>query len=879
MEANQSDERERLAESEKRLRALVEAHPDMLFVISRDGTIQEYYSTSNALFPHGAADVVGRNLTDILPSEVAREKSAIYQGVMDTGVPATLEYEADVLGKVRRLESRTTYLDAERVLCVLRDVTDEWETRERIRQRDEQYHKLVDLFPDMIVIHQGGRVVFVNEAGVRLMRASSADELIGQDVMRFVHADDRARVSERITKLLKEGGVAPPLQETLIRLDGSSVEVEVTGTTCTFEGNLAIQLVARDLTSRREAESQARSSEAKLVAVIESRPDWVLAIDREGRVLTANRATRDAMEAYTGQPFESGANPFSFIPQDSAKRFRERLDRAFLGESFRVEQDFDFRGTTMHLDISFAPIVEAHEVVAVSVICQDVSERVRAQRQLAQGERRFRSLVEGLRLVAYDFDPVSRQFTYVSPLAEYLLGYPHKDWHKLGFWRKALHPDDRDRISRYALAKENACEDHEMEYRLIAKNGSTVWVRDIVSVIAEGDVPVRLTGVLLDITQNRILEEQLLQTQKLEAIGRLAGGIAHDFNNMLSAIIGFGELIERDPDLPESAKPHLAGLMKAADKASGLTGQLLTFARQKVSQREITDLNALIESMKDLMERLLGDSIDLQLKLADDLALVDADSTQLEQVLINLVLNGRDAMPKGGTLRISTANVHVAGVPAVSEVMDSGSYATISVKDIGEGMTEDVAARAFEPFFTTKPVGRGTGLGLAVCHGVIANHGGTIKLSTAPDQGTDVVIYLPVAFDQGDRGAQSTPFAGMSTLVFHADREQAQRLSDCLLKLGFQVTTASSVRGASRMLDAHRFQLLVAPDEAGNTEAGELLQKARAAFPNMRVLLIVDRDRKSGGGAIDRAGHAFLLHSPFRVADIARAVELLLRGS
>jgi PAS domain S-box-containing protein len=762
---------------------------------------------------------------------------------------------------------------------VLRDVTDEWEARERIRQRDEQYRKLVDLFPDMIVIHQGGRLVFVNEAGVRLMRASSVDDLIGQDVMQFVHEDDRGRVSDRIAKLLSEGGVVPPLEETFLRLDGSSVEVDVTATTCTFEGKPAIQLVARDLTSRREAERQARSSEAKLAAVIDSRPDWVLAIDREGRVLTANRATREAMEAYSGKPFEYGANPFSFIPQDSATRFRERLDKAFSGESFRVEQDFDFRGTLMHLDISFAPIIEGREVVAVSVICQDVSERVRAQRQLAQSERRFRSLVEGLRLVAYDFDPKSRQFTYVSPLAEYLLGYPHKDWHELGFWRRALHPEDRDRISRYALAKENACEDHEMEYRLIAKNGTTVWVRDIVSVIAEGGVPIRLTGVLLDITQNRILEEQLLQTRKLEAIGRLAGGIAHDFNNMLSAIIGFSELIEMDPALPETVKPHLAGLTKAADKASGLTGQLLTFARQKASQREITDLNALIESMKDLIERLLGDSIDLQLKLADDLALVEADSTQLEQVLINLVLNGRDAMPDGGTLRISTANVHVAGVPAISEVMDSGSYATISVKDIGEGMSEDVAARAFEPFFTTKPVGRGTGLGLAVCHGVIANHGGTIKLSTAPEQGTDVVIYLPVAYDQSASSAQSTPFAGMSTLVFHSDSEHLQRLSDCLLKLGFQVTTASSVRGASRMLDANRFNLMVAPDEAGNTEVGELLQKARAAFPNMRVLLIVGEEGKPGGGAIGRTADAFLLHSPFRVADIARALELLVRGS
>jgi PAS domain S-box-containing protein len=871
---DQVDRESQLQENESRLRALIEAHPDMLFVISRDGVIEEYYSHLTESPAFTAEGVVGRTLAELLPKTLAVEKLALYRKVMDHGQPASFEYEANLGGKWRRLESRTTFLSKDRVLCVLRDVTDSWETQERIRQSEELYRSLVDATPDMIAIHQDNKLVFMNESGVRLLGAQSKHDVLGRGISDFVQPSDRQSLLLHLAESSFQRPSTSSQEYSFLRLDGTVIALELTFAVCTFGGKGAIQLIGRDLTQRREAERTARSTEAQLAAIINSRPDWVLAVNREGQILTANKATQQAFEAYTGQPLRPLANPFAFIPNDSAKRFRERLDRAFAGETFNVEQDFEFGERTIHFDISFAPVIESGKVVAVSIVCQDISERVLAQQELAESERRFRSLVEGLRLIAYEFDPASRCFTYVSPLAENLLGYPHAKWHEVGFWRSVLHPEDRSRVSRYALKMEQSCKDHEMEYRMVTADGRTVWIRDIVTVVAQDGIPIRLKGVLIDITENRKLEEQLLQSQKMEAVGRLAGGIAHDFNNMLSAIIGFAELIAIKESLSESAKTQLAGIVKAADRASTLTSQLLTFARHQVSRREIADINELIISTRDLLDRLLGDSISVHLELDPHLALVAADTMQLEQVMLNLALNARDAMPNGGQLEISTKNVHVAGEKPESNNVSPGSYVLIEVSDDGEGMPPEVASRAFEPFFTTKPIGKGTGLGLSVCHGIVANHGGAMRVDNNRTKGTSILIYLPVAFPRTDPSVSVGPLAGHSVLVLNSDVEEAETLRDQLSKLGCNVTVCTGSSGELDISATGTIDVVAVPDWLGESELAMSIDEIKNRCNNVRILYLT----RMGASNIADAGSSeeFRLHIPYRVSDLARALESLL---
>lgn len=870
----QVDRESQMQENEERLRALIEAHPDMLFVISRDGVIQEFYSHLTTVPQLTAETLVGRSLEDLLPKELAIEKLALYRQVMDNGQPASFEYEADLGGKWRRLESRTTYLSKDRVLCVLRDVTDSWTTQERIRQSEELYRSLVDATPDMIAIHQESKLVFMNESGLRLLGADTLDNIVGRSFSEFVQEADRQHIKSLLTESTAAGPSVSSQECSLLRLDGAVVALDLTCVPCTYGGKPAVQLIGRDLTQRHAAEQAAKRSEAQFAAIINSRPDWVLAVNQDGKILTANEATRAAFEAYTGQPLQPLADPFAFIPTDSAKRFRERLDRAFAGETFSVEQDFAFCGQTLHLDISFAPVVESGKVIAASIICQDISERVRTQQELAESERRFRSLVEGLRLVAYEFDPFTRCFTYVSPLAENLLGYPHAMWHEVGFWRSVLHPEDRTRIMRYALRMEKSCKDHEMEYRMVAADSRTVWIRDIVTVVSQDNVPIRLKGVLIDITENRKLEEQLRQSQKMEAVGRLAGGIAHDFNNMLSAIIGFAELIEMKESLSESAKTQLAGITKAADRASALTSQLLTFARHQVSRRDIADINELILSARDLLDRLLGDSISVRLALDPNLALVAADTMQLEQVMINLALNARDAMPEGGQFEISTKNVHVAGESPETNAVPAGSYVLIEVSDDGEGMPPEVASRAFEPFFTTKPIGKGTGLGLSVCHGIVANHGGAMKVDSRRTTGTSILIYLPVAFPRTDPSESVGPLAGHSVLLLDCGGDEARTLGDQLSKLGCKVTVCTCANGELNFGMDSKFDVVAVPDWLGEHELPMSINEIKDRFKNVRILYLTKIGARETADAMST--EEFLLHIPYRVSDLARALESLL---
>jgi len=870
----QVDRESQLQENEYRLRALIEAHPDMLFVISRDGVIQEFYSHLTAVPQLTADTLVGRTLDDLLPEELALEKLALYRQVMDNGQPARFEYEADLGGKWRRLESRTTFLSKVRVLCVLRDVTDSWETQERIRQSEELYRSLVDATPDMIAIHQDSKLVFMNESGVRLLGTQSTHAILGRSISDFVEVSDRQRITIQLAESSAQRPTFSSQEYSFLRLDGTVIALELTCTACTFGGKDAVQLIGRDLTQRRQAEQTARSTEAQLAAIINSRPDWVLAVNRDGQILTANKATQQAFEAYTGQRLTPLANPFEFIPSDSGKRFRERLDRAFAGETFSVEQVFEFGERAIHFDISFAPVIESGEVVAVSIICQDISDRVLAQQELAESERRFRSLVEGLRLIAYEFDPVTRCFTYVSPLAENLLGYPHAKWHEVGFWRSVLHPEDRTRIARYALRMEQSCKDHEMEYRMVAADGRTVWIRDIVTVVAQDDMPIRLKGVLIDITENRKLEEQLLQSQKMEAVGRLAGGIAHDFNNMLSAIIGFAELIEMKESLSESAKTQLAGIIKAADRASTLTSQLLTFARHQVSRREIADINELIVSARDLLDRLLGDSISVRLELDPNLALVAADTMQLEQVMLNLALNARDAMPNGGQFEMSTKNVHVAGESPETNAVPPGSYVLIEVSDDGDGMPPEVASRAFEPFFTTKPIGKGTGLGLSVCHGIVANHGGAMKVDSNRTTGASILIYLPVAFPRTDSSEPAGPLAGHSVLVLSGDAEEARTLGDQLSKLGCKVTVCTDANGELIVGADNNFDVVAVPDWIGEHALPMSINEIKNRYNNVRILYLTRAGANDIADSV--SSEEFRLHIPYRVSDLARALESLL---
>jgi PAS domain S-box-containing protein len=361
----------------------------------------------------------------------------------------------------------------------------------------------------------------------------------------------------------------------------------------------------------------------------------------------------------------------------------------------------------------------------------------------AEAQPGYRSLVDSLDGIVWEASAEDFRFTFVSRQSERLLGYPPERFLTDLTWRDLIHPEDYDRVVALCTKAVAERRNHELEFRVLAADGRTLWVRDLSSVIVEEGRVAKLCGVLLVIDERKDLEAQLLQAQKMEAIGKLAGGVAHDFNNLLTIINGYshlllGRLPETDP-----LRQDIAEIKKAGDRAVELTQQLLAFSRRQVMVPAVLDLNAVVRGLSSMVQRLLGEDVDLNVALDPALGHVRADRSQLEQVLMNLAVNARDAMPRGGKLTVETANVEVAETFRHGQVVMPGRYVLLSVSDTGMGMDEATKARIFEPFFTTKDVGRGTGLGLSTVYGIVKQSGGHVFVYSEPGRGSTFKVYLP----------------------------------------------------------------------------------------------------------------------------------------
>jgi len=526
-----------------------------------------------------------------------------------------------------------------------------------------------------------------------------------------------------------------------------------------------------------------------------------------------------------------------------------------------------------------------------------VSEQERAEqdarssaKKLAEAEETYRTLVERLPLVTYIDrlgDIVSS--VYVSPQIEELLGYSVEEWlADSELFVKLLHPDDRERVLADA-ARWKAGEGEPgpaIEYRLIARDGQVVWVYgDSVQVRDAEGRSVYSQGFLIDITGRKRLEEELRQTQRMEAVGRLAGGVAHDFNNVLAVIIGFANLLLRDLAADDPQREKAEQIARAGERAATLTRQLLAFSRRQLLQPEILDLNHVVLEMKRLLERLIGEDIRLLTMLDPSLGSVRADRAQLEQVILNLAVNARDAMPGGGRIVIETRNVEF-GEPDGDELPDwsAGPYVMLEVSDTGHGMDETTRAHAFEPFFTTKESGKGTGLGLATVYGIITQSGGSISVTSKPGEGARFTIYLPrvdervPVVDQPQDSDEDALRGSEVILLVEDDRAVRDMVRRVLADHGYEVVAAESAR-AGIEVSARRhgeIDLLLTDVVLPGLSGRQLSEALTATHARMRTLYMsgYTDDAIVHHGVLDE-GIAFI-SKPFAPSALLRKVREVL---
>jgi PAS domain S-box-containing protein len=504
-------------------------------------------------------------------------------------------------------------------------------------------------------------------------------------------------------------------------------------------------------------------------------------------------------------------------------------------------------------------------------IVRDARERKQAEHERDRAASRYRSLIESLPLVTY-IDRVDDHASnvYTSPQAVELLGWPLADWERdPQLFEKIIHPDDAERVLAAVRHANETREQFDSEHRLRHREGHYIWVRDR-SAILEDDGEPFARGFLVDITEQKKLEEQLRQAQKMDALGQFAGGIAHDFNNLLTGIGGYADLAASAAEPGSVVSRCLDGIKAAADEAAGLTSRLLAFGRRHVPERKPVDLNQIVREAAAVLERLEGSDVRVSLALKHPLPPVAADVAQLKQVVVNLALNARDAMPDGGTLTLETT------VAAGSVIL--------RVRDNGDGMDAATRSRALEPFFTTKPEGEGTGLGLSVVYGVVDGLGGRLSIDSAIGLGTIVEVALPAADAPPDEpvetdDAVATAHNAERVLVVE-DRQVVRELTrDVLESAGFAVVAVAGGREAlDEATSDEPFDLLLTDVVMPEMSGPELAMKLRARRPELPVLYMSGyTDDVLSAHELAQEATAFL-RKPFGNAELIAAARTLLDG-
>jgi PAS domain S-box-containing protein len=520
----------------------------------------------------------------------------------------------------------------------------------------------------------------------------------------------------------------------------------------------------------------------------------------------------------------------------------------------------------------------------VVLVSRDLTERRQAEQARADAEIKYRMIVERVAAISYIAEPgLTGRWYYVSPQIETILGYSQDEW--LGSsesWLDFIHADDHATV---AEAEEIALrqKSFQAEYRMRRKDGRMIWISDTAVIIQGSENHPVMEGILVDISERKLMEMQSQQARRMEAVGRLAGGIAHDFNNLLTIIKGYTELARQRASAPE-LKTDIERIEDASERAAALVRQLLAFSRKQVLQPKNLDLNSVVRGLEQLLRRLMGEDIRLETMLGADLGTIKADPSQIEQVLMNLVVNARDAMPDGGKLIIETCNTELDQRYASEHVsVKAGPYVMLAVSDTGVGMSAETVAHIFEPFFTTKEGGRGTGLGLATTYGIVKQSGGYIWVYSEPGQGTSFKVYLP-RFDEPaeTRTAKRIKAAapkGSETILLVEDDEAVRELTEMVLQsYGYQVLVAEDPEHAQKLSDDPGADIqLVLTDVVMPTMSGrEMVRKLTNKRPHLRVLYMSGyTDNVITSGGVLEPGLAFL-QKPFTPASLAHKVREVL---
>ncbi|QJW94004.1 PAS domain-containing hybrid sensor histidine kinase/response regulator [Frigoriglobus tundricola] len=792
----------------------------------------------------------------------------------------------------RRVEERTALLAATN--AALRAEVAEHERTERLlyQQREKLRVTLASIGDAVVTTDANARVTMLNPVAEALTGWPEADA-VGrplEDVFRIVNQGTRDPVESPVGRALAEGVVVGLANHTvLIARDGTERPIDDSAAPIRDETGavLGVVLIFRDVTARHAAEETVRSERTLLRTLIDALPDAVWTKDATGRFVISNPA-HVAMVGAADEAAVAGRTGSDFHPPELAAEYAADDQRVFAGETvFNKEERVRYADgrERWHLVIK-APLRDrTGQVSGLVGVSRNVQYRKEAEDALRTSEARLRLFIDSARDYAiFMTDPAGVVVTW-NPGAERAYGYPAAEAVGLPLERFDVPEGGTTDAPAERLARAAGTGSHQTEGWRVRKDGTRFWAETTTSALRDGALR-GFAVIARDMTERRKLEGQFRQAQKLEAVGRLAGGVAHDFNNILTVINGYSDVVLAA--LPPGA-PHreaLAAVRDAGERAAGLTSQLLAFGRKTIVEPKVLDLNGVIDQLARLLRRLVGEDVILATALAPDLSRIRADPTQIEQIVMNLAVNARDAMPRGGRLTIETRNVRLGpGDAAAYPDLPPGPYVQLAVSDTGVGMTDEVKARVFEPFFTTKEPGAGTGLGLAMAYGAVKTHNGHITVYSETNVGTTFKILLPATGDapSGPLSGERRPAPrGAETVLLAEDDDTVRKFARLVLEMqGYAVIEGAGGADALRAATGHSgaISLLITDVVMPGMGGRDLAEALRLRHPGLKVLYVSGyTDDAVVRHGIVAATDAFL-QKPFTPLSLARKTRAVLDGT
>jgi PAS domain S-box-containing protein len=701
---------------------------------------------------------------------------------------------------------------------------------------------------------------------------------------RPVHAELRRRAEERLKRQRPEGGEQRKEVEQarlFHELQVHQIELEMQNEELRQAHAQVEALLAEKL---RQARGQTETLLARYTDLYDSAPAGYMTLDRDGAFRLANLTAARLLGVERSQLVNRRFG--LFIAESDRRAFSDFLQRVFASQAKECcEVTLPQEGSEPRVvRIEGTRSADGQECHAVVL---EITDRKRAEEALREREITLRSITDSTQDAILMMD-TQGLVTYSNPTAETILGYTQselvgRNLHEILVPERYLEAHQKAFPEFQRTGRGNAV-GKKLELQARCKDG-----REIPIELSLSAVQIKggwyAVGILRDITEHKRLEGEFLQAQKMEAVGVLAGGVAHDFNNILTAIMGYNQMTLKNCDLPAQAQGWMEESLRAAERAASLTRQLLVFSRKQILVPKVFDLTVLMTDLSKMLQRLIGDDINLVVLPADSLWAVKADPGQIEQVILNLAVNARDAMPSGGKITLQTANV-VLDKDHVDHHAEAktGEFVMLAVSDTGVGMTAEVRARIFEPFFTTKDQGKGTGLGLATCFGIVKQSSGYIYVYSEVGHGTTFKVYLPRVGEAAEKIAAHEVAGpvprGTETILLVEDEDMVRELASLVLTyFGYTILLAGNGVEALRVVTEHASEHIhmvitdvIMPQMGGR----DLADRLRATYPDTKLLFTSGYSEEAivRHGVLD-PGIAFL-QKPYTPSGLARKVREVL---